>query len=112
MNYSDISELCKTKNIKIKDVLAFIGYSRGGLEFALNNETIELRKLKLLCEYMRISPANFFDTGTFGVMINAGGHVQSGNNNQIVIESKEREIELLKEQLKDKEEIIRLLKGE
>lgn len=111
MNYSDISELCKTKNIKIKDILSFIGYSRGGLEFALNNETIELRKLKLLCDYMRISPANFFDTGTFGVMINAGGNVQSGNNNRMSIESKDREIELLKEQIRLKDEIINLLKS-
>ena len=111
MTYNEFTELCKAKNVLIKDVLLHIGYSRQGLRLALDNETIELRKLKLLCDYLRVSPAQFFDAGTFGAVINAGGHVQSGNNNQMVLEGKEREIELLREQLRDKEEIINLLKS-
>lgn len=118
MNYKNLVELCRAKNLFVKDMCAFVGYSRKGLEMALDNETIELRKLKLLCDYLRVSPAQFFDAGTFGAVINAGGHVQSGNNNRMEVESRDREIELLRsqleqmrEQLRDKEEIINLLKS-
>lgn len=111
MTYNEFAELCKVKNLLIKDVLLHIGYSRQGLRLALDNETIELRKLKLLCDYMRVSPAQFFDAGTFGTVINAGGHVQSGDNNRMEVASRDREIELLRDQLRDKEEIINLLKA-
>ena len=118
MNYNDFSELCRAKRILIKDVLPQIGYTRQGLQAALNNETIELRKLKLLCDSVRISPSYFFEPGTFGTVINAGGHVQSGNNNRMEVESLDREnamlrqqVEQLRSQLADKEEIIRLMKG-
>lgn len=118
MNYNDFSELCRAKRILIKDVLPQIGYTRQGLQAALNNETIELRKLKLLCDSVRISPSHFFEPGTFGTVVNAGGHVQSGNNNRMEVESRDREIGMLREQvgqlrsqLADKEEIIRLMRG-
>jgi len=38
-----------------------VGYTREGLQYALNNETIELRKLKKLCELLGIKPKAFFE---------------------------------------------------
>ena len=111
MNYSELVELLKSKKITVKELTQAIGMSRQGLQAAMDKGTISLNTMKAICEAVRISPAYFFDAGTFGTVINAGGHVQSGNNNRMEVESRDREIELLREQLKDKEEIINLLKS-
>lgn len=110
MTYNELKELIDLKNISIKNVCDTVGYTRAGLNRAITNETIDLRRIKLLCDYVRISPALFFESKSFGVMINAGGNVQHGIGNKISSDSKDREIELLKQQLELKEEIIRLLK--
>jgi len=109
MNYNELKEITKLKNILVKDLAKEMGITRQGLQKVLDNETIELRKLKKLCEILRISPAQFFDTGTYGVNITTG-HVQAGNGNKIVLDSKEREIDLLKQRLNDKEEMIKMLR--
>lgn len=109
MKYSELKEIAESKNIMLKTICDEVGYTRAGLKPAIDNETIELRKLKILCNTLRISPATFFETGTFGVMINAGGHVQTGNGNKMILESKDREIELLKQRIIDLERIIQLV---
>lgn len=111
MTYNELVEISKAKKITVKELTEAIGMSRQGLQAAMDKGTISLNTMKAICEAVRISPAYFFDAGTFGTVINAGGHVQSGNNNRMEVESRDREIELLREQLKDKEEIINLLKA-
>ena len=104
MNYNDFTELLKSKNILLKDVLSTIQMSRQGLKFALDNETIELRKLKLLCETVRISPSQFFENGTFGLL----------QNNPVTqtkeVDNLRKEIEHYKQRIADKDEIILLLR--
>lgn len=109
MKYNELKELAESKNIMLKTICERIGYTRAGLRPAIDNETIELRKLKLLCETLRITPAQFFDNGTYGVTITTG-HVQAGNGNKIIIENKDREIEMLKQRINDKNEIIQMLR--
>lgn len=109
MNYSELKEIAESKNIMLKTICDKVGYTRAGLKPAIDNETIELRKLKVLCDTLRITPAQFFDTGSYGVTISTG-HVQAGNGNKIVIENKDREIEMLKQRLNDKNEIIEMLR--
>lgn len=100
MNYKELAEIIKSKKILLKDVLNEIGYTRQGIEPAIDKETIELRKLKKLCEITRISPSAFFDNGTYGIPI----------NDKFIDNSKDKEIEYLKQRLTDKDEIIDMLK--
>lgn len=109
MKYNDLQEILKVKKILVKDLCEAIGYTRRGLQTSIDNETIELRKLKLLCDTLRITPAQFFDNGAYGVTISTG-HVQAGNGNKIIIENKDREIEMLKQRLNDKNELIEMLR--
>lgn len=109
MNYSELKQILDTKNISVKSVCEIVGYTRAGLARSIDNETIDLRRLKLLCQMIRITPAEFFDNGTYGVTITTG-HVQAGNGNKIIIDNKDREIEYLKQRIADKDEIIRLLR--
>ncbi len=99
MKHSEFTELLKTKKILLKEVLSYIKMTRPGLSSALDNETIELRKIKLICELIRESPAIFFDKGSFGIL-------PTGKK----AEDYEKEIDYLKKSLKDKEDIINLLR--
>lgn len=104
MKYNDFTELLKSKRILLKEVLSYVKMSRPGLSSALDNETIELRKIKLICELLRVSPAIFFEPGNFG-------NIQ----NPIIpdktkVADMEKEITYLKQSLRDKEEIINLLR--
>ena len=118
MTYNELTELLRAKKMTVKELTQAIGMSRQGLQAAMDKGSISLHTIKAVCEAVRISPAYFFDAGTFGTVINAGGHVQSGNNNRMEVESLDREnamlrqqVEQLRSQLADKEEIIRLMKG-
>lgn len=104
MNYNDLREVCASKKISIKELTEQIGYTRQGLQSALDNQTIELRKLKLLCEVLKISIYEFFKVEN---QINSN---HTSNQDNTLINSLSREIELLKQQISDKEEIILLLK--
>jgi DNA-binding Xre family transcriptional regulator len=109
MNYNELKDIAESKKIEIKDIASELEMTTNGFRESIKRETIQLKKLSKLCTLMRINPLLFFEhiPSTY---ISAGGHVQNGNNNQIIIESKDREIELLKEQIKAKDEIILLLK--
>ena len=61
MTYTELKPIIKSKRHQITQVAEQIGYTREGLQYALNNETIELRKLKKLCELLGIKPKAFFE---------------------------------------------------
>jgi len=109
MKYSDIKEIAESKNIQLKFICYKVGYTRAGLKPAIDNETIELRKLKLLCEVLGITIEQFLIIGSSGININTG-HIQAGNGNKMNIENKDKEIYMLREQIADKTEIIRMLR--
>ena len=87
MKYSDIKEIAESKNIQLKFICYKVGYTRAGLKPAIDNETIELRKLKLLCEVLGITIEQFLIIGSSGININTG-HIQAGNGNKMNIENK------------------------
>lgn len=105
MDYNELKIIATTKKFKIQEIASDLEMTADGFRSSIKNETIELRKLKKLCDLLRINPILFFDVVP-GTYINTSGHGQ-GNK---IIESKEREIELLKQQIADKNEIIRLLR--
>ena len=109
MKYSDVKEVAESKNIQLKFICDKVGYTRAGLKPAIDNETIELRKLKLLCEVLGITIEQFLIIGSSGININTG-HIQAGNGNKMNIENKDKEIYMLREQIADKTEIIRMLR--
>jgi len=109
MRYSDVKEFAESKNIMLKTICDKAGYTRAGLKPAIDNETIELRKLKLLCEALGITVEQFLSVSSSGININTG-HIQAGNNNKMILENKDKEIYMLREQLADKTEIIRMLR--
>lgn len=105
MEYSELKKYLDKKGLDIYSVSNEIGMSYDGFRLSIKNETIQLSKLKKLCEIIEINPMIFFKNNS---------EIQMNKQNEIsfdqVIESKNREIKLLEKQILDKEEIINLLK--
>ena len=61
MTYSELTSIIKSKGYRITYIAEQVGYTRAGLQKALDNETIELRKLKKLCELLGVNYKVFFE---------------------------------------------------
>lgn len=108
MNYNDLKKLIDAKNIDVYSLSNEIGMSYDGFRLSIKKETIQLQKLKLLCEILKINPMQFFDNMEGMVIDN--GTSKINNTERKLIESKDREIEMLKQRISDKNEIIDMLK--
>ena len=110
MNYNELRLIAESKRIEIQELASEIGMTSNGLREAIRKDTIQLKKLRQLCEILRIHPSMFFDVQK-GVYLN-NVNAQLGNNNKMAIDNKDREIESLKEQLEDKKVIIKMLQSQ
>lgn len=110
MDYNELREIAESKRIEIQELASEIGMTSNGLREAIRKDTIQLKKLRQLCEILRIHPSMFFDVQK-GVYLN-NVNAQLGNNNKMAIDNKDREIESLKEQLEDKKVIIKMLQSQ
>jgi hypothetical protein len=110
MNYNDLKTYAESNNFEIQQIANELGMTPNGFREAIRNETIQLKKLRMLCKLLQLN-LNDFDSETKRTGLNISNvHLQAGNNNKIIIENKDREIELLKQSLADKDEIIKLLR--
>lgn len=110
MDYNELREIAESKRIGIKELADEIGMTSNGLREAIKRDTIQLKKLRQLCEILRIHPSMFFDVQK-GVYLN-NVNAQLGNNNQMAIDNKDKEIQSLREQLEDKKVIIKMLQSQ
>jgi DNA-binding Xre family transcriptional regulator len=110
MNYNELKEIADAKKIEIKELASALEMTPNGFRESIKNETIQLRKLRTLCDLLRINPSMFFDLPR-GVYVN-NVHAQVGDNNQMAIDNRDREIESLREQLEDKKVIIKMLQNQ
>jgi len=111
MDYKQLKEIATSKKDEVKDIASELEMTPNGFRESIKNETIQLRKLKQLCTRLKLNPLLFFDVVPGTYINNIGnGHTQVGNGNKIQIENKDREIEMLKQRLVDKDEIIKLLR--
>lgn len=106
MDYSELKELAESKKIEMQEIASALDYTTNGLRASIKKQTIPLSKLKILCEILRINPMMFFDY-TPSTYVSSSEQSQKGSSSQL-IENKDREIELLKQQIQDKNEIIAL----
>ena len=110
MNYNDLKTYAESNNFEIQQIANELGMTPNGFREAIRNETIQLKKLRMLFKLLQLN-LNDFDSETKRTGLNISNvHLQAGNNNKIIIENKDREIELLKQSLADKDEIIKLLR--
>jgi|GEM_PF-3459194 len=108
MDYNELKQLIESKNFEVREIANQLKMTPNGFRESIRNETIQLKKLRILADILNISPNQIFDSQK-GVYLN-NVHAQVGNNNKMVLENKDKEISMLKETLADKNEIIRMLR--
>jgi len=104
MKYNELKQIADSKKIEVRELANELEMTPNGFRESIKNETIQLKKLRRLCEILHVHPTLFFDVQS-GVYLN-NVHAQVGNNNKISLENKDREIEMLKQRLTDKDAII------
>ena len=109
MDYNELKDIAKKRGYSLDEFCAAINVTRQGLKKMMDTGSMSLKTARTICDLLQISPMSFFDG--LPLYINIGGHMQAGDNNRMEVASRDREIELLREQLRDKEEIINLLKS-
>lgn len=116
MNYSKIKTLLEKRKITIQKLCDEVGISTVGFHNIYNNKSIKVQTLEKIADVLQVPIKYFFEDETSDnpFFVNEST-VTYGDNNKILInknnEIKElkNENELLKNALKDKEKIIKLL---
>jgi transcriptional regulator with XRE-family HTH domain len=106
MKYSELKELCEKKNISIGDLCLKIGYTYAGFRKAVNEGTIQLKAIRIICSELNISPLMWFDTIT-----EVEAEFSEFERVKLQLQNKQTEITLLREKIADKDEIIALLRS-
>ncbi|MBQ7210788.1 MAG: hypothetical protein IJS05_07840 [Paludibacteraceae bacterium] len=110
MNYNEIKSLIKKKGLDVKFILNEVGMSYDGFRLSIEKQTIESRKLLILCNLLGISPNDFFDFVPSDVTIvnnQTGGIGNCQTNINSSIEALEHQLEVKDIQIKELLEIIK-----
>ena len=63
MNYNELSDVRKSKNIMVEDLARAIGYTSTGFKRAIDEGTFPISKVKDLCAALGITVTQFFEGG-------------------------------------------------
>ena len=103
-----ISAILERKRLTQKHVAEKIGISAVYMNHILKKDSIDCALLERICNALNVSPSLFFDENSHSQNIVGSNNIQAINST-IALEAKEREVELLKEVLAEKERTIKIL---
>ncbi len=115
MNLLHIKKFSEEKGVSIRKIAESIGMSEQNLHRCIRVNQIQAHQLEQIAHLLDVPVICFFDeevvceNNKIGKISGTGNRVQQGHVN-VMLESQEKEIEYLKARLKDKEEMIELLK--
>lgn len=109
MIYNELKSLLTKHKKKVKDAAKVAGYAENSFKVAFEDGTLSFSKVPLLCEFIGVSPNEFFgwndDTSAIGSG-NFASHISGGNT-----QNSNESIKAFNNQLKEKDkQIDRLLK--
>jgi DNA-binding Xre family transcriptional regulator len=61
MTYSELQDVVFEKKITIQEVANHIGMTYNGMKTSFENQTLPIRSVSALCEYLGITPNRFFN---------------------------------------------------
>ena len=110
MNYNELKDFAESNNFEIQQLANELEMSPNGFRESIKNETIQLKKLKKLCKTLNISLNDFADSNAPKEFSPLNQKHKDESSLRMALDNKEREVELLKQRIADKDEIIRLLR--
>jgi hypothetical protein len=104
MNYSELKALITKNKKKVKDAAKIAGYAENSFKVAYESGTMSFSKVPLLCEYIGVTPNEFFGWGDGMTATNGNyaSHISGGNT-----QNSNETIIALREELKEKGGIIK-----
>lgn len=103
MTYSELSDICEQRRILLKNVAENSGLTYDGLRNGMNKQSLGMTKIMKICEYVGITPNQFFGYETSNT-INATQYGISNSQNIGAMG-----VEILQQQLATKDEQIKQL---
>ncbi len=103
-----IATILEEKKLTQKYVAEKIGHTAVSMNKILKKDSIDCALLERICNVLNVSPSLFFEDNTHSQSIVGSNNIQAINST-IALEAKEREVELLKEVLAEKERTIKIL---
>lgn len=102
MIYSEIKNIAEAKKITIKDLAEQMGMTSNGLKRSIENETMGIKDVRLLCSILELSIAEFFDEE---IMISNSGNIisRSTAGGDITAGGSACEVMFLRQQIKEKD---------
>ena len=105
MIYNELKSLLTKHKKKVKDAAKVAGYAENSFKVAFEDGTLSFSKVPLLCEFIGVSPNEFFgwndDTSAIGSG-NFASHISGGNT-----QNSNEAILALKDELKEQRAIIK-----
>lgn len=107
MTYNQLQSLLEKKRITVKEVFEICEMSYMGFKTAMENQTLPIKKVVPLCNFLGISPNEFFGYNDDSTAISNNAVQIGGTANMLQYEQKT--VDILKEQLETKDEQIQQL---
>ena len=111
MTYSELQNYAERQKLTVQIIADHIGMTRTGMKQSFENQTLPIKKVVELCNFLGISPNVFFGWKEQGVQtqIQHGciGNIQNMNSYSDSIEILRSEIAAKNEQIKVKDEQLR-----
>jgi transcriptional regulator with XRE-family HTH domain len=105
-NSLKIKELCKSRNMTLKELSERIGLSQTGLQGIFKNNSTSIDTLEKICQVFEV-PIEFFFSGVETNMVGSDGITIGGKSQMIDVPySESSRINELEEQIEDKRKII------
>jgi TfoX/Sxy family transcriptional regulator of competence genes len=107
-----IKEILRRKDITVKKMIDGVGLTEQGYIYSINKETLRVKTLIRISDYLKISPCVFFKDSNYQQNETVSSVYDNTENFTLLITDLRKENDFLKQTLKDKEEIIKLMKNQ
>lgn len=109
MDYSLLKKTIKDSRVTFRECAQLVNMTEAGLRRAIDCKTLTIEVFEKLCNVLNVCPSIFFDKTHNFVINGTQNQISTGNGDQILMTPDQREIESLKELLKEKERFIQHL---
>lgn len=105
LTYNELSDICNSKKILIKDLCSALGLTYMGLKSGLERQSLGVKYVFTICEILQITPNQFFRIADHSVSV---GTINS-QTGVVNVQQMQSSIDTLSQQLTKKDEQIATL---
>jgi transcriptional regulator with XRE-family HTH domain len=114
MNYEKLKKVVSDKGVTLNDLCQHIDMTESGFHAAVKNNSLKVKTIELIADYLDISVSNFFDENysNLDTIKKTSKTEKQSLSNNVVEKLLTEKAELLQEKLQEKERLIQRLEKE